>query len=88
MAKAFKHFTSYYREITQKTEMNQGTVITGNPSFNLQERSVQLLDINQVTLRTAPYFEYRRGPNKEIKRKRPMLPITRRARANAEHLID
>jgi len=57
MSKAFKHFTSYYKEITQKTEMNQGTAITGNPSFNLQERRVRLLDINQVTWRTVPYFE-------------------------------
>jgi hypothetical protein len=53
MAKAFKHLTSYYREITQKTEKNQGTAITGNPSFNLQERSVSLLDINQVTFRVS-----------------------------------
>jgi hypothetical protein len=60
MAKSFKHLTSYYREITQKTEKNQGTAITGNPSFNLQEKSVPLLDINQVTWRTVRYFESRR----------------------------
>jgi len=66
MAKAFKHFSSYYRENTQKTEMNQVTAITGNPCFNLQERSVPLLDINQVTWRSVPYFESRRGPSKPI----------------------
>jgi hypothetical protein len=88
MAKAFKHFTSYYREITRKTEMNQGTAITGNPSFNLLERSVRLSDINQATWRTVPYFKSRRGPYKPTNRKRPLLVITRKARANAEHLID
>jgi len=68
--------------------MNEGTAITENPSFNLQERSVRLLDINQVICRTVPYFQSRRGPNKPIKRKRPLLVITRTVRANAEHLID
>jgi hypothetical protein len=68
--------------------MNQGKAITVKPSFNLQERSFRLLDINQVTWRTVPYFESRRGPNKPIKRKWPLLVITRTARANAEHLID
>jgi hypothetical protein len=88
MVTAFKHFTSHNRKITQKPEMNKGTAITGNPSFNLQERSVWFLDINQVTRSTVPYFESRWRPNKPIKRKRPLLVITRTARANAEHLID